>query len=69
MSGMGISYLPDFVVQEELQSGKFRKLDTGLDGDIIPVVCVCHKNNIEGQAVSIFREIVKEVLDKEGRRK
>lgn len=69
MSGLGIACFPDFVVHEELQTGEFIKLNTELDGDIIPVVCVCHKNTIDRQDARLFREIIREVLFREGKRK
>lgn len=44
MNDLGIAYVPQFSVQEELKSGALLHLKTELDDEYFPAVCVFHRN-------------------------
>lgn len=43
-SDVGVSYLPSFAVERELESGELQVVETGLEGRSITAVCGWHKN-------------------------
>jgi DNA-binding transcriptional LysR family regulator len=59
-SNLGISFLPRFVVEEELENGKLRELKVDCSNDKITAICAHHKNKWVSPAMSLFMQLVKE---------
>ncbi len=56
MNNLGIAYVPQFSVEEELKNGSLLRLETELDDKSYPGVCVFHKNKwISPQMELVFR--------------
>lgn len=56
MNHFGIAYVPLFSVEEELQDGSLIRLETELDEQFFPAVCVYHRNKwISPQMQLAFR--------------
>ena len=65
MNNLGIAYVPEFSVREELKSGALLKLDTELDDMIFPSVYVYHKNKWISPQMKLAFEILQELISKE----
>jgi len=59
-SNLGISFLPRFTVEEELENGKLKELMTGCSDTKITAIYAYHKNKWISPAMSLFIEIVRE---------
>jgi len=59
-SNIGISFLPRFVVEEELENGKLKELKGGCSDTEITAICSYHKNKWISPAMSLFMQLVKE---------
>lgn len=53
-NNMGISFLPEFAVEEELQKGELAKIPTDLADPHISAVCGHHKNKWISPAMELF---------------
>lgn len=53
-SGMGITCLPRFAVQEELDSGELAEIPTEMSHSSITAVCAWHKNKWVSPAMELF---------------
>lgn len=60
--GMGVSFLPEFTVQKELQSGQLVRIDTNLPKVQMYSQLFYHKNKWITPQMKCFVELVKEVL-------
>lgn len=56
-NNVGISYLPRFAVQEELNCGQLVTIPTDLDGTAITAVCACHKNKWLSPPMELFSRL------------
>ncbi|MCD7881117.1 MAG: LysR substrate-binding domain-containing protein [Clostridiales bacterium] len=62
MNNLGIAYVPQFSVEEELKSGSLLRLRTELDDKSYPGVCVFHKNRwVSPQMELAFRILQKQI--------
>jgi len=59
-SNLGISYLPRFTVEEELENGKLKELTVGCSDAKITAIYAYHKNKWISPAMSLFIELVRE---------
>ncbi|MDD4509100.1 MAG: LysR family transcriptional regulator [Eubacteriaceae bacterium] len=59
-SHVGVSYLPRFAVQEELEGGTLTELPTGLMGREISAVCGHHKNKWISPLMQLFIDLCRE---------
>ncbi len=59
-SNLGISFLPRFTVEEELENGKLKELKVGCSDSKITAICAYHKNKWISPAMSLFMELVRE---------
>ena len=63
MNNLGVAYVPEFSVREELKSGALAQLKTELDDQLYPAVYLYHKNKwVTPQmklALQLLREQVK----------
>jgi DNA-binding transcriptional LysR family regulator len=59
-SNLGISFLPRFTVEEELENGKLKELNVGCSDAKITAIYAYHKNKWISPAMSLFIELVKE---------
>jgi DNA-binding transcriptional LysR family regulator len=62
-SNLGISFLPRFTVEEELENGKLKELKVGCSDSKITAICAYHKNKWISPAMSLFMELVRENFD------
>lgn len=60
---VGISYLPVFTVQEELDSGTLVRIPTELDGRTITAVCAHHKNKWISPLMQLFIDLLTETAE------
>lgn len=56
-SDLGISYLPDFTVENELKSGELREIATELGAQTITAVCAHHKNKWISPLIRLFIDL------------
>lgn len=56
-SGMGVSFLPGFSVEEELKSGELAEIATEISGTKISAVCCHHKNKWVSPPMQLFIEL------------
>lgn len=61
-SDVGVSFLPLFTVQEDLENGELVRIPTGLDGRTITAVCAHHKNKWVSPLMKLFTDQAKEHL-------
>lgn len=62
MNSLGIAYVPQFSVEEELKNGSLLQLRTELDDKSYPGVCVFHKNRwITPQMELAFRILQEQI--------
>ena len=59
-NGLGITYLPDFVMNEELDRGELVKIDMDKSNDIIEGIYSYHKNKYITPAMKLFMDLVDE---------
>ncbi|MBL4933515.1 LysR family transcriptional regulator [Clostridium paridis] len=59
-SNLGISYLPRFVVEEELENNKLNELKIGCSDAKITAIYSYHKNKWISPAMSLFMQLVRE---------
>lgn len=59
-SNLGISFLPRFTVEEELESGKLKELKAGCSAAKITAIYSYHKNKWISPAMSLFINLVRE---------
>ncbi|MDR3594951.1 LysR family transcriptional regulator [Clostridium sp.] len=62
-SNLGISFLPRFTVEEELESGKLKEIRVGCSDAKITAIYAYHKNKWISPAMSLFIELVRENFD------
>ncbi|HBE77922.1 MAG TPA: LysR family transcriptional regulator [Firmicutes bacterium] len=59
-SNLGISFLPRFVVEEELANHKLVEIKAGCTNTTIKAVCAYHKNKWVSPSMALFLRLVKE---------
>ena len=59
-SNLGISFLPRFTVEEELENGKLKELRAGCSDTTITAICAYHKNKWINPAMLLFIQLVRE---------
>lgn len=59
-SNLGISFLPRFTVEEELENGKLKELNVGCSDAKVTAIYAYHKNKWISPAMSLFIELVRE---------
>ncbi len=59
-SNLGISFLPRFTVEEELENGKLKELELGCSDTKITAIYAYHKNKWISPAMSLFMQLVRE---------
>jgi len=62
MNNLGIAYVPQFAIQEELKSGALLQLKTELDDKSFPAVCVYHRNKWVSPQIELAFKILHEQL-------
>ncbi|MCT8977016.1 LysR family transcriptional regulator [Clostridium sp. CX1] len=58
-SNLGISFLPRFTVEEELNNGKLKELRVGCSDSKITAICAYHRNKWVSPAMSLFMQLVR----------
>lgn len=64
INNLGISYLPIFVVEEELKSGALIQVKTGLDDTLFSSFCFYHKNKWISPPMELFLQLMQKFLGK-----
>lgn len=59
-SNLGISFLPRFTVEEELENGKLKELEIGCSDTKVTAIYAYHKNKWISPAMSLFMQLVRE---------
>ncbi|WP_160674041.1 LysR family transcriptional regulator [Clostridium sp. C8-1-8] len=59
-SNLGISFLPRFTVEEELENGKLKELEVGCSDEKITAIYAYHKNKWISPAMSLFIQLVRD---------
>lgn len=59
---LGVAYLPEFTVEEELKQGTIQKLPTSIQQKTIHVVCTYHKNKWMTPAMELLIRLLKEKI-------
>jgi DNA-binding transcriptional LysR family regulator len=59
-SNLGISFLPRFTVEEELENNKLKELKVGCSDIKITAIYAYHKNKWISPAISLFMQLVRE---------
>jgi DNA-binding transcriptional LysR family regulator len=59
-SNLGISFLPRFAVEEELENNKLKELKAGCSNTKITAIYAYHKNKWISPAMSLFMQLVRE---------
>ncbi len=59
-SNLGISFLPRFTVEEELENSKLKELNVGCSDAKVTAIYAYHKNKWVSPAMSLFIELVRE---------
>ena len=62
LSRLGIAYLPDFAVEQELKSQKLGRLDAGIPCEHVSAICAYHKNKYVSRPMEAFLRIFEETL-------
>lgn len=60
---IGIAYLPEIAVMEELNLGVLKKLDTKIENNVIPAVCEYHKNKWISPQMELFLKLIRETSE------
>ncbi|MCD7801410.1 MAG: LysR substrate-binding domain-containing protein [Clostridiales bacterium] len=63
MNNLGIAYVPQFSVEEELKNGSLLRLETELDGKPYPGVIVFHKNRCITPQMELAFRILQEQIE------
>ncbi len=58
LSNLGISYLPTFIIEDELKQGTLKALKTDIKDNIVTAVCVYHKNKWITPAMELFIQLL-----------
>ena len=58
MNDMGVTFLPKFTVQRELDRGELKEIPVALDNDEISAVCAHHKNKWISPSMRLFMDLV-----------
>lgn len=56
-SGMGVTFLPRFAVEEELKTGELQEIATGISDTRITAVCCHHKNKWVSPLIQTFLDL------------
>lgn len=64
INNVGFSYLPLFMVEDEIENGLLKKIDIGIEDDSITVLCAYHKNKWISSAMQLFMDIAKKHIKK-----
>lgn len=59
-SNLGISFLPRFVIENELKNNKLKEIKASCSDSEITAICSYHKNKWISPAMSLFMQIVRE---------
>jgi DNA-binding transcriptional LysR family regulator len=62
LSGLGIAYLPDFLVNEELATGRLKQVLTGVEGEEVRIVTLYPNKRLLEPRVRRFIELMVEEL-------
>lgn len=62
ISNMGVAYLPDFTVENELEKGELKSIPTDLDNHKITAIYTYHKNKFITPAMELFISLLKEMI-------
>ncbi|MFK4302491.1 DNA-binding transcriptional LysR family regulator [Paenibacillus sp. RC254] len=62
ISNLGVAYLPQFTVEEELKNKSLIKLKTELDTQKITAICAYHKNKWISSSMELFIRLMKELI-------
>lgn len=60
-SEVGISFLPEFTVREELEQGELEIVRTDLERPVLSAVCAYHKNKWVSPLMRLFMDLCEEV--------
>jgi DNA-binding transcriptional LysR family regulator len=60
---LGISYLPDYTIVQELKNGNIIPIKTLMDDIAVNVVCSYHKNKWIGAPMELFIRLLKDSFD------
>lgn len=63
MNNLGIAYVPQFSIEEELRDGSLLQLQTELDNKLYPTVCVFHRNKWVSPQMALAFRILREQLE------
>ncbi len=63
LSNLGVTYLPRYVIQEELEQGLLKELPNEVDENTITALCAYHKNKWVTPAMELFIRITKELAE------
>ena len=66
MSGLGFTYLPRFVVEEELADGRLVEMEAPISGASIPALCAWRKGRWVTPAMELFSDLLRENLSAGG---
>lgn len=61
-SDVGVSFLPSFTVQAELETGELEEIPTEITGKTITAVCAHHKNKWISSLMQLFIELCENTL-------
>ncbi len=61
---VGISFLPDFAVQEELEKGELVAIETEIAENKLSAICGYHKNKWISPLMQLFIDLCREIGDK-----
>jgi DNA-binding transcriptional LysR family regulator len=64
-SGIGIAFLPKYVVQDYIEQGLVKEIKTGLSSKTVTSVCIYHKNRWITPAMELFLHISKNLKKKD----
>lgn len=56
-SNVGVSFLPKFTVQEELDNGELVEIDTRISGNSISAICAHHENKWVSPLMKVFIDL------------
>lgn len=63
MNNLGVAYVPQFSIEEELKAGSLLQLKTELDNKLYPAVCVFHRNRWVSPQMALAFRILREQLE------
>lgn len=59
-SNLGISFLPRFAVERELEEGVLAELPSAMSGRLVSAICVHHRNKALSRSMSLFKELLQD---------